>query len=243
MILAVDAGNSRTKWGVFGADGKELAQGAMANAGLSALEDALRALPPCRCAVVSNVAGASVAARLSTVFDALRLPVRWVRSTAEACGVRNRYMAPAALGTDRWAALVAAWQTYRLPCVVVSAGTALTVDALSGDGDFLGGFIVPGLRMMREALADGTAAVDVAAGEWSAFPTNTAAAVHSGALVAMAGVVERMYAQLQAREANAPHCLLGGGDAETLAAVMARPVFIAHDLVLRGLFLMEQMKA
>ena len=65
-----------------------------------------------------------------------------------ACGVRNGYDDPTRLGTDRWAAMVAAWQRGHAPCIVACAGTALTVDQLDDNGQFLGGAIVAGYHAM-----------------------------------------------------------------------------------------------
>ena len=92
-------------------------------------------------------------------------------SQAEQCGVRSSYAEPAQLGADRWAALIGARRRYAGPCAVVNAGTTMTVDALSAEGIFLGGFIVPGLELMREALARNTAQLKAQDGRFSFFRT------------------------------------------------------------------------
>ena len=72
------------------------------------------------------------------------------RAEVERCGVRNLYERPEQLGPDRWAALIAARALHSSgPALVVNAGTATTVDMLSGDGRFLGGSILPGVELMR----------------------------------------------------------------------------------------------
>jgi type III pantothenate kinase len=236
MILAVDAGNSRTKWGLFDAEGALLAQGVVDNTAIAQLAGAWQGIRGCRQAVLSCVAGEAQAAELVALLDALNMPVHRLRASQAACGVRNGYASPAQLGTDRWAALIAAWNRHRGACVVATAGTALTVDALSGEGDFLGGLIVPGVRLMREVLATSTAGVAPAPGQWQDFPASTADAVYSGALAAMAGAVRRMGALLEAREGHAPLCLLSGGDAGVLADVLDSPAVIEQNLVLQGLY-------
>jgi len=240
MILAIDAGNTRTKWGVFDEKGILAAQGVLDNIEIPLLPETLRNFSGLRRAVASNVAGEAVATRLTIALAALSIPILWVQSQAVACGVKNGYQQPEQLGTDRWAALVAAWNAHHTACVVVNAGTALTVDALSGDGEFLGGVIVPGFGLMREALATGTAAVAVTSGQWRDFPTSTADAVQTGTLTAMAGAVLHMAALLEMREGHPPQCLLSGGDAELLAAALPRPSLIVPNLVLLGLFLLEK---
>lgn len=240
MILAVDAGNSRVKWGVFDDHGLLIAQGAVDHQALGTLPELWREYADCRRAVVANVAGEAVAARLNLAFAALNLPVLWTQPQATACGVKNGYQQPEQLGADRWAALIAAWNTYHQPCVVANAGTGLTVDALSGDGEFLGGLILPGMGLMRSSLATGTAAVAVTSGLWRDFPNMTADAVHTGILSAMTGAVRHMLGVLELREGRAPHCVLSGGDAEALAAALPTPTLIAPHLVLQGLFLLEK---
>jgi type III pantothenate kinase len=240
MILAIDAGNTRTKWGVFDDKGILTAQGALDNIEIPLLPEMLRNFSGLRRAVASNVAGEAVATRLTIALAALSIPILWVQSQAVACGVKNGYQQPEQLGTDRWAALVAAWNAHHMACVVVNAGTALTVDALSGDGEFLGGVIVPGFGLMRESLATGTASVAVTSGLWRDFPTSTADAVQTGTLTAMAGAVQHMATLLELREGRPPQCLLSGGDAELLAAALPRPSLIVPNLVLLGLFLLEK---
>lgn len=71
--------------------------------------------------------------------------------------VRNRTFPPEAVGADRLAQASAAWARARRPCVAVSMGTAITVNFVNGRGEFIGGFIAPGLRMMARALREGTA--------------------------------------------------------------------------------------
>ncbi len=237
MMLAIDAGNSRTKWGVFDDAGRLLAQGGLDNADVALLERDWRACPQVRRAVLSCVGGEALAARLQEICAGLALPLRRIHAEVRACGVRNGYAEPQQLGSDRWAALVAGWQRVRGPCVVATAGTALTVDALSGQGEFLGGLIVPGYAMMRAALAGATAAVAPVGGALRDFPASTADAVHSGVLAALAGVVMRVHGSLAEREGAEPACLLAGGDAHLLAPLL--PARVVPELVLHGLYLLE----
>lgn len=240
MILALDVGNSRTKWGIYGLDGHQVRQGNVDNAALAALASQRDAWANCRCAVVSHVAGENAIQPLRELLATLKLPVRWVKATAAACGVTNRYALPQQLGSDRWAAAVAAWNLTQAPCIIANAGTALTVDALSSRGEFLGGLIVPGLTLMQAALAQGAANLSETVGRWGEYPDNTADAIHCGALHAMAGAVERMRAQLSRREGRAPRCLLAGGDAALLAEALHNAVEHIDDLVLQGLVVIEK---
>lgn len=234
MILAVDAGNTRLKWGLH--DGKVwLDQGWVATADADRLGDAWRKLAAPDKIVASNVAGPGVRALVEEACGRWPAGVQWAVAVESQCGVRNGYENPAQLGSDRWAALIAAHAVAPEGCVVVSAGTAMTVDALSADGVFLGGMIVPGLAAMMRALAESTAAVAVEGGGFRAFPANTADAVYSGALSAMAGAVGRMAGALSQEQGRAPVCLLSGGDAERLLPLLSGKATIVDNLVLEGL--------
>jgi type III pantothenate kinase len=258
MILAIDAGNSRTKWGVFDEAGELKAHGAFLNAELDKVDTPV-AWRSCGRVVVSNVAGKDVGNLLEHLLQPLAASITWASASSQACGVKNSYGTPEHLGTDRWAALLAAWQHYHAPCVVVNSGTALTIDALGFDtwdldteaniGVFLGGMILPGFGLMQQSLTQGTA--DIAArlrnepqDSWQDFPTHTNAALYTGALSAMAGAIEAMYGRLQQHEGRPPYCVLTGGDAallaDTLHGDIAKHLVIADNLVLQGLLLIER---
>ena len=162
-ILAIDAGNTRVKWGVH--DGTQwVSQGAVRTAESARLRDTL---PAAERIVIANVAGEGVRESLTAALCAIGAEPRWVVSKAEQCGVRSSYAEPSRLGPDRWAALIAARHLHEGACIVVNAGTTMTVDALSADSIFLGGFIVPGYALMRETLAGNTAHLALREGAFS----------------------------------------------------------------------------
>ncbi|MGL6071085.1 type III pantothenate kinase, partial [Craterilacuibacter sp.] len=120
--------------------------------------------------------------------------------------------------------------------VVACAGTALTVEALSAEGDYLGGLILPGQQLMRHSLARGTAQLDRPVGECQHFPQGTEDAIASGIVDAQAGAIERMRARLQAHTGRSgATVLLTGGDAAYLLPHLAAPVRIVDNLVILGL--------
>jgi type III pantothenate kinase len=119
--------------------------------------------------------------------------------------------------------------------VIANAGTTMTVDALSADSIFLGGFIVPGYSMMRQALASRTAQLGLPEGAFSFFPDKTGDAIVSGALNALAGAIDRMCQYVVQTGEDQPLVVLSGGDAVLLEARLSpRPHVIDH-LVLEGL--------
>ena len=228
MILCLDAGNTRLKWGLLEADGWRR-QGVLNHQELDVLLAELPA-PPSRI-LACNVAGEAIRQRIEAMAAGLKLPLAWLTSTAAACGVRNGYDSPQQLGADRWAALIAARSLHAGSCVVVMAGTATTVDALDDKGVFRGGLILPGLALMRAALAHNTADLPHAAGRYQSMPTNTDDAIVSGAIQATLGAIERMHSRL-GKDAQ---CLLSGGAAAELAPHLGLRHRLVDNLVLEGL--------
>ncbi len=233
-ILAIDIGNTRIKWG-FHQDGDWLRQGWVKTAQADTLAAEFTALPSTDRIVISNVAGGAVRDQVSAVLHGAADSPQWIVAVAAQCGVTSGYADPAALGADRWAALIGAWQMLRSACVVVNVGTTMTVDALSAEGAFIGGFIVPGYDLMRSALARDTADLAVREGTFSFFPDNTGDAIASGAVNALAGAVERMSRYVAESAGVESPVLLSGGGAELIAARLNARVTVVDNLVLDGL--------
>ena len=234
MILAVDAGNTRIKWGLH--DGGVWQEKGWSNTADSArLSDAWSGIAAPGQVVVSNVAGAAVRKQIELACKHWPVEVQWIEATDYQCGVRNGYENSSQLGSDRWAALIAARTMVHEACIVANVGTAMTVDALSSDGVFLGGIIVPGLMAMRSVLAESTAAIEVSGGSFKAFPGNTADGVYTGTLSAMAGAVERMAEELHRVQGRLPSRVLSGGDAESLLPLLSGNAMMVDNLVLEGL--------
>lgn len=228
MLLCLDAGNSRLKYGLHDA-GRWRAHGAIDHAALDDLPARLPHAP--RRIVACNVAGAASAARIAALAARLAVPLDWLESGPAACGVTSGYDNPRQLGADRWAALIGARALHAGAAVVVMAGTATTIDALDATGRFRGGLILPGLGLMRSTLAENTAGLPQARGRYRELATNTDDAIASGALHATFGAIARVRASLGG-EAS---CLLSGGAADELAARIPPPLVRIEYLVLEGL--------
>ena len=233
-ILAVDAGNSRIKWGLHEASGW-VNQSWIETSEAGRLSEVWNDLEQPAVLVASNVAGDDVAGELRNAARSLNATLELIASRAQQCGVRSSYDEPAQLGPDRWAALIGAWHLCGGPSVVVSAGTTMTVDALSRDGVFLGGVIVPGVDLMREALARSTAGLKVEEGRFAFFPAKTADAIMSGAINALAGTVERLQRFMREAGEAEPRVVLSGGAAPAVERALNGPVEVVDNLVLEGL--------
>ncbi|TBW47511.1 type III pantothenate kinase [Marinobacter halodurans] len=155
--LLIDAGNTRLKWRVVEASGAP-AEGV----GCPGDADLFSGIAPGAVdrisisTVTSEVARQALHQELASRFG-VTPAFYWAQ--AEQCGVRCAYQHPETMGADRWHAMIGAWTECRQPLLVVDAGSALTLDLLDAHGQHLGGYILPGHRLMRESLEDKTARV------------------------------------------------------------------------------------
>jgi len=232
-MLLLDIGNSRIKWALV-QDGRQVNVGAFENSASVSLQQEFAALTVPSRVLVSNVAGEDAAKRVRELCTAWGRPVDFVSAKTEQCGVRNGYAQPQRLGSDRWAALIAAWHEVRGACLVVTCGTATTVDVLSAQGEFLGGLILPGVDMMQRSLATGTAQLTTTEGSLRDFPLDTADAIYSGVIRATLGAIESQYALLKNTGASV-RCVLSGGAAVRVSPHLSIPFDHVDNLVLRGL--------
>ncbi len=251
MLLTIDAGNTRVKWGLFNDDGTLLENGACLNTAIVQAK-----LPEANRIVISNVAGLHIKNQLESILPN-KDSIHWIAAKVSECGVQNSYVQPEKLGTDRWAALIAAWHIKHAPCVVVNAGTAVTVDALNEQGNFIGGMILPGIQLMQQSLGIAAAQLPTITSEKSVsavnnhyqdiFAKNTADAMRAGAISAACGAVMQMHAALAIRSEKIPYIFISGGNAElikdNLLGDVTNLALIVDNLVLRGLYLIENFKS
>lgn len=238
MDLLIDLGNSRLKW-ALAAPGTWTA-GAVwhAQQDMAALLDGAwgRFEKPARI-LLASVAPAPVRAAL-TEWCRQRwalVPVA-VQAQKEQFGVRHCYADPGSFGADRWAALVAVRGLTQTNACIVDCGTAVTVDALAANGEFRGGAIFPGLRLLRDSLVQGTGGIPAADGRAdSALGRSTADAVAGGTQHGLVGAVVLLVAEQVAALGGDAQVFLTGGDAALLRAHLKPPVHDVPDLVLKGL--------
>lgn len=241
MILELDCGNTLIKWRLLlGADSCALAQGSVARvAELFEQLPAEAALAITRCRMVSVRSVAETAEIQAALDKRLGKVVTVARAARRLAGVTNGYEDFEALGLDRWLAVVAAYELARRPCLVIDLGTAATVDLVAADGLHLGGYITPGLSLLREQLFGHTQRIrydllDQDQATSSFRPgTRTADAVERGCSMML-----RSYLSMQIAEASQwlgdNFCIYAtGGD---VALVENLPsVRVVPDLVFRGL--------
>ncbi|QMT31045.1 biotin--[acetyl-CoA-carboxylase] ligase [Alysiella filiformis] len=238
--LLLDGGNSRLKW-AWVQNGKIVHTNHAPYRDLGILADEWAKYGQ----NVSRIVGSAVCGLAKQALVANRLPekrIEWLSSMKRALGVYNHYQNPAQHGADRWFNALGSRLFSQNACVVVSCGTAVTVDAMTADGHYLGGTIMPGFHLMKESLAIKTANLNQPLGKLFPFPTTTANAIAGGMMDAVCGSVMLMHSRLQARCSGSPTDVIitGGGAAKVANALpetflLDNTVKIVDNLVIYGL--------
>ena len=238
--LLLDGGNSQLKWAwVHGGQIGEIGRAPYRD--LGKLGEEWRA----RSDGISRIIGSAVCGEAKKALVAAQLPqpIEWLASMPQGLGIRNHYRNPVEHGADRWFNALGARRFSSHACVVVSCGTAVTIDALTEDNHYLGGTIMPGFHLMKEAMAQKTANLNRPIGRVYPFPTTTANALASGMMDAVCGSILLMHARLQEKAgAGRPVdvVLTGGGAAKVAQALpsaftLDNTVKIVDNLVIYGL--------
>jgi type III pantothenate kinase len=234
LILAIDSGNSYIKWGFHNCDSWQ-AHGKVKHSEGFLLRQSWQNLPEPSVIVVSNVAGVLAQSLLTSICSIWTVAPHFITAKKFQCGVTNCYKNPAQLGSDRWAALIAAWNLQLKACLIVNIGTAMTVDMLSDSGYFLGGIITPGQDLMLQTLDTHTAIEISEIGKFDNSPVSSANAIYSGTVQSLVGAVERMSQLLSARLGHSINCIISGGAASLLLPHINISVCVVNNLVLDGL--------
>ncbi|MCW5769804.1 MAG: type III pantothenate kinase [Phycisphaeraceae bacterium] len=147
---------------------------------------------------------------------------------------------PDKVGQDRLLCAMAAWASTEGPCVIVDVGTATTVDYIDAEGVFQGGAIAPGIRMMLDALARGTAALpqltfDAERIDAEPIGKDTEHAMTIGVAEATRGLVSRLVERYAGVIGAYPRVVATGGDAGAIFASDPIVEHIVPDLQLIGM--------
>ncbi len=169
----------------------------------------------------------------------IRSDIEFITSVQQQCGVINAYTDPTQLGSDRWMAMIAAHNQWQGNLCVVDAGSALTLDLIQADGRHLGGYIIPGMKMMQHCLLDSTeipvSKSSIVLANKVQQGSNTINCISNGALQAVCGLVERTIMQFEQETQQSIQCIVTGGDGQRLADNLNFSCVIEPNLVLRGI--------
>jgi type III pantothenate kinase len=248
MTVLVDVGNTRIKWATL-VDG-QLVRGGSAvhrDSPEAAVAAFAAGLPAKVRIIAANVAGEPMAERLRALVAARpESSLELVKTAAEQFGVRCAYADPRRLGVDRWVAVLAAYSAARGAACAISAGTAVTFDAVDVTGAHLGGLIFPSTRLTAAALdrnthnIGSTAAATAVARGLELLGRNTDASVGHAAWLALSAALDRAVATVERALGAKPVVYLTGGDADALRGWLETRVELRADLVLEGLKLFAE---
>jgi len=152
-------------------------------------------------------------------------------------GIGFKINSPHELGTDRIADAVAAFSLFKKPVIVVDFGTATTITVVDGDGDYIGGSIMPGIGLMNESLKEKTSKLDKVEIEApkAALGKDTASCIRTGLLIGTAGAVERIISEIEQETGLVYETVLTGGYAPAVEGFMKRRHVSSAQLTLEGL--------
>src|SRR3569832_1063651 len=249
MTLLVDIGNSRIKWASVRrhkrTDLQSAARPTNATFAAFAAEHWAASKAPKKI-LIANVAGADLAEAADAWMQAhwRRRPV-FVTAEAFADAIAVGDAVGAALGVDRWAALVAARERWSTAVCIVDAGTAITLDVLSTDGHHLGGLIMPGIELMRRSLMERSEGIRAATasperGDSTLLARDSQSGGDGGTLYAAGAAIDRVMQDVGTELGETLTRVITGGDAERLLTLLHGQYHHVPDLVLHGLAIIAE---
>ena len=238
MIFELDCGNTRIKWRLR--DGQDIYEkdSCLTSDGLEQIVVAEELRHKITRVLVSSVLDDDYRKNIvAWSLGYLGLNPEFAMSELSGNGVTNGYQQPEKLGVDRWLGILAVRSKSAEAFVVIDCGSAITVDVVTTQGEHLGGYITPGLKLMREALNTKTNAINLGRIGYpeDSFPgRNTVLAIKSAELIMITALVAHAKNFLQHYEMTEPTLWITGGDGEWLSSVLENSIFV-EDLVLDGL--------
>jgi type III pantothenate kinase len=254
MLLAVDVGNTQTHLGAF--EGKRLGEHWRFQTRSGATGDELAeriagllALSGIRLADIDAVCVSSVVPPLGAQYE--QLTERYLGSAAFLAvepgvktGMAVRIDNPLEVGADRLVNAVAAYDRIGGACVVVDFGTGINFDAVSEEGEYLGGAIAPGLEISLSALVERAARIpriDLDQPE-TAIGRSSRAAIQSGVVFGFAGLIDGVVRRIE-EELGAAALLATGGLASSIVPFTETIEEVDEMLTLKGLRLIHERNA
>jgi type III pantothenate kinase len=251
MLLVIDVGNTNTVLGVY--EAKNLrAQWRLSTDRRQTADEygilirnlfTLEGIQPSQ---IDAVMVASVVPPLNSVLEEMAAKYFHLDATFLGPGTRTgmaiHYDNPQEVGADRIADAVAAFEKYGGPCVVVDFGTAITFDAISEKGEYLGGIIAPGLGISSEALFQQAARlprVEIREPE-RVIGTNTVGSMQAGLFYGAVGLVDGILDRLHAVLGEKTKMVATGGQAALIAAASKYKLPVDPSLTLEGLRLIYE---
>ena len=243
MFLLIDIGNTKTKW-MLRDQRKVYQEDSFLTEDID--QDHFFLSYKIEKIFIANVAGFEKEAILKIKLKKFSCPIEFIKPQKKCKHLLNGYQDSSSLGVDRWLSALSVSNSIQKSTVIVSVGTAVTIDYLSFDKKehqytFEGGVILPGLHLTKNALSQNTAHLKNDEGVFQMPAINTANAIQSGFILSVLGNLKSFY-DLAWSKSNDVNIVLSGGDAETIYQHLTEDLkshaTIKKDLVLDGLFVL-----
>ena len=250
MLLAIDIGNTSTKFGIYHGDKlvskfsiptirdynvRELILGHLRLLKNELGQDMVDA------AIVSSVVPEVDTAVTEVCLELLRITPNFVNSSYD-FDLKVLYEPPASVGIDRLVAAFAAVEKYGSPCIVCDFGTATTIDAVNTRREYLGGTITPGMKTMAQSLANETSKLPDIAIEKPAnvIGNSTVGSIQSGIFFGYIGLVEGIIRRMVSEIGGTTEVVATGGFASLIAENCEAVKIVDENLILDGLRILSQ---
>lgn len=232
-ILDLDIGNTFVKWRYGDSQGRLPTRQLKISGLIAACSQ-----PPERIRLGSVAAEDQVKHLMHELGRHWGVPLEVAATTDFAAGVTNSYADPASMGVDRWLAMIAAYNEFSRPCCVVDCGSAITVDYIDASGQHLGGYIMPGARLLRAGLLSNTERIVVneRGCDWhhQGPGTDTNGAVNQGLNLILNAVANEIGSSITQRLGDQAVLVICGGDGEVFQKTVGKGL-LRPNLVLDGL--------
>ncbi|PLA74222.1 type III pantothenate kinase [Hydrogenovibrio sp. SC-1] len=189
------------------------------------------------CSVAKPELNARVTQYIQTSFQVYPT---FLTTQPESCGIVCGYEQFDTLGVDRWMAIIGSCAHSNQPTIIVDAGTALTVDMVI-DKKHYGGFIVPGLGLMKGSLFKNTAIPEMknenleSVAQMGLLAKDTESAISGGTLFMVSAFLNSLIENLESETGRRFKCIGTGGDFETILPMLDKPFEVINDLTLLGM--------
>jgi len=237
MIVEIDAGNTRIKWRARSEQSTQ-SRGVVINQDIESCLKALNQISVLSKIRVSSVADMNIVKRIAEYSSQRNCTFIEAKTEKNSAGVTCGYSDPSTMGVDRWLAAVAAYNRFRSPCIIIDAGTTITIDIINDDGEHLGGYILPGLEMARKAILAGTKGVKLSILDDKHSKNlspgkSTEQCVVRGEFLMLKSLIESIVKGLIDRKKA--EIIVTGGNSQNLVTILDGSIHFEPDLVLDGL--------
>lgn len=241
-LLLLDLGNSRLKWAIYpntdsGSNATASVYLPVENLKKNQIKASWAGIQAIDAAYISAVGQKKIRQKCAALTEQMfGIPLQVIHTQAELNGLKNSYAKTRDLGVDRWLGLLAAKALSQGAAIVISLGTATTIDVVDRHGQHLGGYIVPGIQLMHQSLGAATADQNIQAVLDKQQDIQLAASTHggiaNGILQTQVALIERIYQQYQHIK---PMLYLTGGAAEQILPFLTVPYQLELSLVFKGM--------